>query len=134
MTESQHEILRHTDYRCHGCWQDLRLLPHTRWRLVAMPIHARGGHGVGEHVLAVCETCAVPMAMSGQRTAPTQPVPVLDDLEMDREDMALSGGTVGLLSGWFVAGPALAVVGLVAGAVVGWKASASMRERAASLM
>ena len=133
MTESQHEILRHTDYRCHGCWQDLRLLPHTSWRLVAMPIHARGGQGVGEHVLAVCESCAVPMAMSAQRMAPTQPVPVLQDLPLDQEDISLTAGTIGLVSGWFVAGPALAAVGLVAGAVVGWKASATWRERAATV-
>ena len=123
-------ILRHTDYRCHQCWQDLRLMPQAQWRVVAMPAKARGSKHVGvareEHLLAVCATCARLTAFAGQAMAPEKPVAVLDAPEFaeiphfDREDASLAAGALGLLSGWFVAGPALALVGLAAGAAAGY--------------
>ena len=134
MTQQERTILRHTDYRCHGCWQDLRLMPQARWRMVATPAKARGSNAREPHLLAMCETCALPAAMATQRPAPTTPVPVLDGRDFadapvfDREDMSLAAGALGLLSGWFVAGPALALVGLAAGAAAGY---ASTRRQAA---
>ena len=115
MTQQELTILRHTDYCCHGCWQDLRLLPQARWRMVAVPAKARGSDRRDHHLLAVCEQCAWPMAMAHQQDAPHDPVPVLD-----REDASLAAGALGLLSGWFVAGPAFALIGLVAGAAAGY--------------
>ena len=119
LSPADRTILRHTDYRCHGCWQDLRLQPQARWRVVAMPMRGRGGVGVGEHLLAVCDQCAAHVALRHQSEAPTEPVPVLRDLALDSEDVSMTAGMLGLLSGWFVAGPALGLVGLVAGAVAG---------------
>jgi len=115
MTQQELTILRHTDYCCHGCWQDLRMMPQARWRMVAMPAKARGSAAQAEHLLAVCESCAWSMAMARQPEAPVNPVPVLD-----LEDTSLAAGAFGLLSGWFVAGPAFALVGLVAGAAAGY--------------
>ena len=113
----QHELtlLRHTDYCCHGCWQDLRLLPQARWRMVAVPVKARGSQARGEHLLAVCEQCAWPVALAQQAEAPSRPEPVLD-----REDASLTAGALGLLSGWFLAGPVCALLGLAAGVLAGW--------------
>ena len=121
MTQQELTILRHTDYCCHGCWQDLRLMPQARWRMVAVPAKARGSDKQEQHLLAVCEQCAWPMAMANQREAPVHPVPVLDS-----EDASLAAGALGLLSGWFVAGPAFALVGLVAGAAAGYVSSRKM--------
>ncbi len=115
MTQQELTILRHTDYCCHDCWQDLRLLPQARWRMVAVPAKARGSDRRDQHLLAVCEQCAWPMAIAHQQDAPHDPVPVLD-----REDASLAAGALGLLSGWFVAGPAFALIGLVAGAAAGY--------------
>lgn len=119
LSPQDRQILRHTDYRCHGCWQDLRQTPQSQWRVVAMPMRGRGGVGVGEHLLAVCAPCATRVAMQHQRPAPQRPIPVLAELAMDGEDLSMSAGVVGLLSGWFVAGPALALVGLVLGGLIG---------------
>ena len=126
LTRQELTVLRHTDYRCHGCWQDLRLTPQARWRTVAMLAKARGSEQRESHLLAMCEACALPAALATQRQAPSQPVPVLDGPEfaesasLDREDASLAAGALGLLSGWFVAGPAFALVGLVAGAAAGY--------------
>jgi hypothetical protein len=126
LTRDELTILRHTDYRCHGCWQDLRLMPQARWRMVAMPAKSRGSDAREPHLLAMCEHCAQPAAFATQNEAPFHPVPVLDGpefaegLALDREDASLAAGALGLLSGWFVAGPALALVGLVAGAAAGY--------------
>lgn len=126
MTRQELTILRHTDYRCHGCWQDLRLLPQTRWRMLAMPAKNRGSQQKGEHLLAVCEQCAWPMALAIQPETPMQPVevqgiPLLSwDRVLDREDTSLTAGALGLLSGWFIAGPVLALIGLGAGAIAGY--------------
>ncbi len=121
LTPQELTILRHTDYCCHGCWQDLRLMPQARWRMVAVPAKARGSDKQESHLLAVCEQCAWPMAMANQREAPVHPVAVLDS-----EDASLAVGALGLLSGWFVAGPAFALVGLVAGAAAGYVSSRKM--------
>ena len=119
MTRQELAILRHTDYQCHGCWQDLRLLPQTRWRMIAMPAKMRGKSDEGQHLLAVCEDCAWPLAMAEEKPAPLQPM-ALKTFDLDREDASLTAGALGLLSGWFVAGPALAVVGLIAGVLAGY--------------
>ncbi len=121
MTQQELTILRHTDYCCHGCWQDLRLLPQARWRMVAVPAKVRGSIKREPHLLAMCESCAWPMALANVADAPLHPVPVLDT-----EDASLAAGAVGLVSGWFVAGPAFALVGLVAGAAAGYVSARRM--------